>query len=145
MTLLSIDFGDRRTGIAVGDRQTGVVTPLEVIELPVGPALVAALRERIREYRAEALVVGLPRLGDGRETDRSRKTREFVRGLLLSATLPVFFQDEFASSDAADEQMSRSGLTHRQKKRRRDALAAAVILRDFLASGRESPDLLPGT
>ena len=48
MRYLAIDLGERRTGLAVGDDQTGVVTPLSVLELPRGGALIDALVKALK-------------------------------------------------------------------------------------------------
>jgi putative Holliday junction resolvase len=59
--------------------------------------------------------------------------RLFAGHLRELCALPVHFFDERLSSFAAEEHLRGSGLTHKGKRRRRDALAAAEILRGFLA------------
>ncbi|MCC5828027.1 MAG: Holliday junction resolvase RuvX, partial [Phycisphaeraceae bacterium] len=113
MQLLAIDLGDKRTGMAVGDSETGIVTPVDTIESPGGDHLLEAIGRYAREYGADRLVIGLPRHDGGRESDRSRAARAFAARLHETLNLPVHFQDERYSSAAADDQMSRSGLTHR--------------------------------
>ncbi len=49
MRYLAIDLGGKRTGLAVGDDETGVVTPMRVVELPRGEALLAAIGAAIEE------------------------------------------------------------------------------------------------
>ena len=133
MRYLAIDLGDKRTGLAAGDDVTGVVTPLVVLEVPRGDALVEAVSRAAAEHRPDALVLGLPLNMDGTEGDRARLTRVFGTALATRSGLPLHYQDERLTSDAASERLARSGRTHRQKKAIRDALAAAEILRDFLA------------
>jgi putative Holliday junction resolvase len=151
---LAVDVGDKRTGLAVGDAETGIVTPLGVVALPLGyakrkrgggaayeidaGALIGRLVEIALEEEAERVVVGLPLHMDGAEGDRARLVRAFgaaLEGALLEAGAVaggVVFADERRSSARADEWMARSGLTHKQKKRRRDALAAAAFLGAYL-------------
>ncbi|MEO0476580.1 MAG: RuvX/YqgF family protein, partial [Planctomycetota bacterium] len=62
----------------------------------------------------------------------AEKCKAFADKLGEATRLPVHLHDERLSSAAADEQMAMSGLTHKQKKARRDALAAANILRGYL-------------
>ena len=135
--LLALDLGDKRTGLAVGDTITRLVTPVGVVELPMsegerGHALIADLARLAREHEAEALVVGLPLNMDDTEGPRAKLVRAFAGRVGEATGLPIVFQDERLTSVEADWQMSRSGLTHKGKKKRRDALAAAAILRDFL-------------
>jgi len=134
---LAVDLGDKRTGLAVGDDVTGLVSPAGVIETPVSQTdgLVEAVAAACDEYGAGALVVGLPINMDGTEGPRAKLARELGARLGERAGVPVRFQDERLTSAEADWSMARSGLTRGQKKSRRDALAAAAILRDFLERG----------
>src|SRR5690606_34893250 len=96
----------------------------------------AALTALVHEHAAEALVLGLPLNMDGTLGPAAEKTQAFAETLLEATGLDVYLVDERLSSAAADEAMARSGLTHGQKKARRDALAAAAILRAYFASKR---------
>lgn len=153
MRYLAIDLGDKRTGLAVGDSVTRLVSPCEVVETPIanagGAELLTALRRAAVEHLGEAvpnrnageLVVGLPINMDGTEGQRAKLVRAFAARIAETTGRAVHFQDERLSSADADWSMARSGMTHKQKKQRRDALAAAAILRDFLESraGGTSP------
>lgn len=132
MRYLAVDLGDKRTGLAVGDDVTGMVTPLKVLELPGNAALFTALHSAAQESDAGAVVIGLPLNMDGSEGPAAKHARELGEQLAEVTGLPVLFQDERLTSYAADQHMARSGRTHKQKKTLRDALAAAEILRDFL-------------
>lgn len=136
MRYLAIDLGRKRTGLALGDDQTKLVSPLAVIELPEGPPLLEALVKTIDEQKPVALVVGLPIKMEGGEGAAAQHVREFARTLQLRTGLDLHFQDERLTSFAADQQMAQTGRTHKQKKELRDALAAAEILRDFLENKR---------
>lgn len=153
MRYLAIDLGDKRTGLAVGDSVTGLAAPLEVVEVGInlnsGTALLEALARVIeahigpsrpgsRSAAAGALVVGLPLNMDGTEGPRARIIRAFAARIAARTGLPIHFQDERLTTVQADWDMARSGLTRREKKERRDGLAAAAILSDFLAVARNS-------
>ena len=140
MRYVAIDLGGKRTGLAVGDDETGVVTPLRVVELPQGEALLAAIGAAIEAHGPNALVLGLPLNMDGTEGAAAKAARDFGTVLAERTGRPVHYQDERLTTFAADQQMARSGKTHKQKKRIRDPLAAAEILRDFLqAEGTDGP------
>jgi putative Holliday junction resolvase len=132
MRFLSIDLGEKRTGLAVGDDDSGVISPVDVLEIARGDRLLEALLKAIKQHEPGELVIGLPINMDGTEGPAARIVREFGKQLQQRSALPVHFQDERLTSYAADQQMSQSGRTHKQKKQLRDALAAAEILRDFL-------------
>lgn len=141
MRYLAIDLGDKRTGLALGDSQTRLASPVEMIGVPLsqrgGAALIDAIREALdRLVGAGApceLVIGVP-LIDGEETARSKLVRAFGKSVAEATGRIVHYQDESLTSSDADWSMARSGLTRQQKKARRDALAAAAILGDFLSA-----------
>ena len=133
MRILAIDLGDKRTGLAAGDRETGTVMPVAVLEIPRGPLLVDAILDLIKEHEPSQLLVGLPLNMDGSEGDRAGICRAFGDTLQQASELTVSYQDERLSSDEANRRMAGSGRTHGAKKRLRDALAACVILEDFLS------------
>ncbi|CAN5872346.1 Holliday junction resolvase RuvX [soil metagenome] len=136
MRYLCIDLGDKRTGLALGDPEMRMASPLEVLEVPVthdaGKALLAALVKAARESGATALVVGLPLNMNGTEGPRAKMVREWGARIGAATSLPVHYQDERLSTAAADWQMARTGMTRGEKKARRDAIAAAGILKEFL-------------
>jgi len=134
VNVLAIDLGDKRTGLAVGDDQTGIVTPIDVVETSDPATRLDAIARLAQEHEAGALVVGLPLNMDDTEGPAAKAARAFAATLESKTSLPVHLFDERLSSYQADQHMARTGMTHKQKKRRRDALAAAVLLRDYLAS-----------
>jgi putative Holliday junction resolvase len=134
MQVMAIDLGDRRTGIAIGDEETGAVMPLEVLEVERGPRLIEALQETIAAHSPGRLVIGLPLNMDGTEGDRATICRTFGAQLSEATGLAYACQDERLSSHEADARMARSGRTHGKKKQLRDALAACVVLEDHFAA-----------
>ncbi len=139
MRYLAIDLGAKRTGLAVGDDATGIASPLDVIVTAAEAERLRFIARAIDDQGPDALVLGLPLNMDGSEGPAARAARAFAGQLQQRFGLPVHFADERLSSVAADEQMARTGLTHKGKKRRRDALAAAAILRAYLATRPPHP------
>ena len=139
MRFLAIDLGDKRTGLAVGDDVMGLVTPAEVLSVPIsadaGNSLRAAVVRAIEAHLGprDAVVVGLPLNMDGTEGPRAKLARSFGEEIARASGRAVHFQDERLTSAEADWSLAGSDLTHKQRKGVRDALAAAAILRDFLA------------
>jgi putative Holliday junction resolvase len=145
MRYMALDLGDKRTGVAVGDSITGLATPVEVLQVPVsergGAALLEAIGRAVEEHigRGGQLVVGLPLNMDGTEGARAKAVRALAERIGAATGCAVHFQDERLTSASAEWSLARSGLTHRQKKERRDAVAAAAILSDFLAARSRQP------
>ena len=130
---LSIDLGDKRTGIAAGDDVTGIITPLQVLAV-AHTQVMDELLKVIAAHKPDAIVLGLPLNADGSDSPAAKKARLFGEALAHRAALPLHFQDERLTSYAADQSMAQSGRTHKRKKELRDALAAGEILRDYLDS-----------
>jgi len=141
MRYLAIDLGDKRTGLAVGDSLTKIAGPVAMLDVPIdrsgGDALLDAIEGACREHLGEdptrgELVLGLPLNMDGSEGPRARLVRAFATRVSGRTGRAVHLHDERRSSERADERMARTGLTRGQKKARRDAIAAAGVLQDFL-------------
>lgn len=135
---LAIDLGDKRTGLAVGDTFMRTASPVGQLEIPIdrnaGKDLIAALVKAANDHLgpADQLVVGLPLNMDDTEGPRAKLARDFAAKLQQATCRAVHLHDERRTSIAADARLSQSGLTHKQKKARRDAIAAAAMLQDFL-------------
>lgn len=136
---IAIDLGDKRTGLALADSITGIASPAGMLEVPItehnGEALLNAIAKAIDALVGPApadLVVGLPINMDGTEGPRAKLVRAYAQRIAARTNRKVHFQDERQTSMAANERMAQSGLTHKQKKARRDAIAAVVILQRYL-------------
>ncbi|MBX3364504.1 MAG: Holliday junction resolvase RuvX [Phycisphaeraceae bacterium] len=147
MRYLAIDLGERRTGLAVGDDFTRIATPLTVLDIAraddQGRALLRAVARAIEEHLGplDTVLLGLPLNMDGSEGPAAKALRAWADLLRpLIGNRPILFHDERLTSADADWRMARSGLTHAQKKQRRDALAAAAILRDYLENSPRADD-----
>jgi putative Holliday junction resolvase len=144
MRYMAVDLGAKRTGIAVGEAVTGIVSPVAVLQVPMaegdGEKLLGAIAAASVEHLGEVgrgrgeIVVGLPLNMDGTEGGGAKQAREFGARIAERTKRVVHFVDERLSSAQAEWELAGSGLTHGQKKERRDALAAAAVLREFLAS-----------
>ncbi len=132
MRYLCIDPGDKRTGFALGDDVTRIATPLQIETTSSDEQRLVAILKVIEENDPGELVIGLPLNMDGGEGPQAIKTRALAKQISQCTGLVVHLFDERLTSYAAEAQLSELDLTRGGKKQRRDALAAAVILRDFL-------------
>lgn len=133
-TILALDVGDKRVGVARASLVARLPAPLATLQR--GTGFFEQLQQLIAEERAVALVVGLPRGLDGQETGQTKITRSFVDELQEQTDLPVHLQDEALTSRKASKELEANGQPYQRGDI--DALAAAYILEDFLA---EHPDL----
>lgn len=130
--LLGIDYGLKRIGLAVGDTDGRIAVPVTVLENLTNPRQqVDAIVRVADEYAVDEFVLGMPLHMDDSVGKQAKITQSFGKLLGEVSGCVVHECDERLSSAAADDYMQQSELTHKQKKARRDALAAQVILQTF--------------
>jgi putative pre-16S rRNA nuclease len=135
-TLLGLDFGRRRLGVAVGSSITGTANPLSTISVrDEGPDW-PALERLIGEWRPSRLVLGLPYNLDGSEHALRPQVEDLARELQARFELPVELVDERLTSREAEARLREarsSGMRRRRvDKEAVDAMAAALILEQYL-------------
>ncbi|AQQ71919.1 Putative Holliday junction resolvase [Limihaloglobus sulfuriphilus] len=135
MRYLAIDYGDKRSGLAVCDAGETIVTPLKVLQ--TDGALLKHIIKVIEDEAAEAVVVGLPLNMDGTEGGQAAKVRDFVSQLSAKTGLKVFLHDERLTSFEAEDILGPAQMSWRKRKKILDAVAAAVILKSFISSSSD--------
>ncbi|ABB37115.1 Holliday junction resolvase YqgF [Oleidesulfovibrio alaskensis G20] len=132
MKYLGIDYGTRRTGIAVTDGAGMMAFPRRTIVMSTRDAFFAELLSVVEEERPAGVVVGLPLLAGGEETLITRQVRNFVARLRRRSSLPVYLVAEELSSFEAGEDLREAGLSFREREAVVDQQAAVRILESFL-------------
>lgn len=130
MRYLAIDYGDKRTGLAVCDAHETLCSPLDV--LATSGRLADQIAEIARDQNIGEIVVGLPLNMDGSEGPRVKIVKAFVNELQAVYPRPIHLFDERLSSFEAEQKFAGMGMTRKKKKKRLDAVAAAAILQAFL-------------
>jgi putative pre-16S rRNA nuclease len=133
--LLGVDYGSVRVGLAVTDADRIIASPLEVRERQGADRDAEFFRQLIEREHIGGIVVGLPLHTTGREGVKAREARAFGEWLAGVTDLPVTYADERFSTAFAESALWDAGLTHKKRKRRRDAVAAQVMLQAFLEAG----------
>lgn len=128
--LLGLDLGERRIGVAVSDDTGVIASPLKIIDLK--HARLDDVAQLARDLAVAGIVVGLPRGMSGDEGYQAREVRAMSAELELIVELPILFWDERLTSAIADRVLTASGRSTRQRKKERDAIAAAVMLQSYL-------------
>lgn len=134
--VLAIDYGQRRTGLAVTDSLQIIANGLTTVETK---ALMDYLRQYTAKEPVERFVVGLPKQTNGRDSDNLPRVRSFV-GQLKKAypDIPVEWYDERYTSVMAHQAMLMGGLKKkdRQNKALVDEISACIILQGWMESRR---------
>jgi putative Holliday junction resolvase len=137
--ILAIDYGRRRLGLALSDRLGMTARPLAVWIRTNRRRDLARLREICRLHGAGRIVVGWPLHLDGTAGEMAVEAARFAEQVRKNLCLPVELADERLSSWEAGQMAGEPEVRGRGSRRRakaKDDLAAAVILRDYLARRR---------
>lgn len=148
---LALDVGAARIGVAISDATGFLASPYTTLYVTRDESQTwAAIQRMVEETDAEGLVVGLPISLDGEIHAQAKRVQAFAERLKVHITVPITFWDERLSTVEAERllvergdvnlgkrQKTTGGRKHSQSKRRRkkqeiDALAAAVILQEYL-------------
>lgn len=143
MRVIGIDFGAKRVGLALSDPTATLASPWQTVPGGQPIAVAARLATIVADLAAdadglEAVVVGLPRRLDGSDNDQTPLVRVLAAELERASGLPVVLQDERLTSHEADERLARTERDWRKRKKQVDAVAAAIILQDYLDARRNT-------
>ncbi len=134
MRYLAIDYGTKRTGLAICDPTETIVSPLAVIRSEKG--LLGKILEVVSSENVGAIVLGLPLNMDDSQGPQAKLTLKFAEKLRKSLQIPVHLQDERLSSFEAEEKLFSADLKRSEVEERLDAVSAAEILEAFLEQKR---------
>jgi putative Holliday junction resolvase len=133
--LLGVDYGTVRVGLAVTDTERRFAFPLTTYPRRTRNEDAAYFRELVEREEIGGLVVGLPVHTDGREGQKAIEARAFGQWLAETTGLAATFFDERFTTAQAESALWSAGLTHRQRKERRDRVAAQILLQTYLDAG----------
>ena len=120
-TFIAFDYGEKRTGVAVGNRLLGTAQPQGSIHAQ-GDARFVQIAQRIKEWQPDAIVIGVPYHPDGAAHENTTRAKKFGRQLHGRFSLPVFEVDERYSTTEALASGAKDA----------DAASACIILEQFL-------------
>jgi putative holliday junction resolvase len=130
--LLGVDYGKVRVGFAVCDADQVMASPLEILTRKNRELDSAAFLRLVKREQAVGLVMGLPLHMDGGMSEQAEEAKKYAEWLVSLSGLPVDYMDERCTTHAAELLMLAAGLTNKQRKERRDKLAAQFILQTYV-------------
>ena len=146
MTVMGIDPGAQRIGLAVTDPLGAAAHGLPTVEAQPDGSEIDRIAELVRERNVERIVVGLPISMDGTEGPQARKVRGFIKRLRAAVPdVPVETVDERLTSARAHRALSEEGVGMRERGRRVDRMAAQLILTRWLNRQADAEDEEPET
>lgn len=135
--IVALDLGAKRIGVAVSDALAISITPLQALARTNWKQMLRDVDDLVRRFDAQTVVIGFPLRLNGSVGDSAVQARQLARKFARSLAVPVFLQDERLSSFAAEQNLRAEGRKRREVSTLVDSEAAAVILRDFIASDQE--------
>jgi putative Holliday junction resolvase len=140
MRALGIDYGERRIGLALSDATGLLASPWKKIANEANVVIAARrLADEVRALQAQdgdgglgAIVIGLPRRLNGEPNDQTARVQKLAQLLAAEVSVPISLQDERLTSHEAETLLAGRERDWRKRKDQLDALAAALILQDFL-------------
>ena len=137
MRVMALDVGHKRIGVALSDPGQVLASTLQVIERKGRQRDLATVVQLVRQHEVGRIIVGYPRSLNGTVGQQARFVERYVAVLEKklgdsSLDVPVVLWDERFSTVVADRLMAEAGRKGRERRERIDAVAAAVILQDYL-------------
>ncbi len=133
MIIMSVDYGDVRTGIAVCDKNEILASPVTVITERNADVLAEKITALAKERKAELICMGLPKNMDGTEGFRADACKTFADKLHEKSGLQVVMRDERLTTVNAHNILSMNDVRGKKRKNTVDAVSAVLILEDYLS------------
>jgi putative Holliday junction resolvase len=130
--ILSIDYGKKRTGLAVTDPLQIIATGLCTVETP---KLLSFLKEYFSNEKVQLIIIGMPANLDDTDTHATPLVKNFIRQLQKKfPAIPVKEMDERFTSKLASQAMLQMGLKKMQRRNKAliDEIAATMMLQEYL-------------
>lgn len=131
MKIIAIDLGLKRIGLAYS-ADKNFVTPLNAVERKNRNQASSEVKAIIKEWEADAVVIGIP-LGGSSEDEMRRRVEHFMN--LVDFKGPVYFQDEANSSLEAEASIK--GVIKQKRDGRIDSLSAKIILERWIMANKD--------
>jgi putative Holliday junction resolvase len=135
LKILGVDYGQVRIGLAVSDPDRKFSFPLASYTRRDRQADAEHFRAVVSAEEVGSIVVGLPVHLDGHEGRAAAEARRFGAWLAEATGLPVSFYDERFTTVEAETALWDAGLSHRERRARRDKVAAQILLQTYLDAG----------
>ena len=130
--ILSLDYGEKRIGIAISDSKCSIALPSETYERDKTNKVFSYIKEFIKENNVQAVLIGMPYNMDGSEGEKCQNVRIFSKKLLESIDINIIFWDERFSTQVQEEILIENNLSRKKRKKVIDKLAASYFLQSFL-------------
>lgn len=132
MSVLGLDFGEKRIGVALSDELNFMAHPAGFIKYRSEVQVFAELKRRVEESQIEKIVVGLPKTMKGETGKQAEKVLLFVESLRKHFSCPIVTWDERLTTVQAERALIEQDMSRAKRREKRDAIAAEIMLQSYL-------------
>jgi putative Holliday junction resolvase len=139
LTLLGVDYGERRIGLAITDAMEMIASPMQTLQND--KTFIARLKEIVRAHNVDTVVVGMPLKLDGSRGPAAEKTARFADELQGELDADVTTFDERLTTVQAERSMLRHDISRKKRAQRRDEMAAQFMLQTYMDAKKRKASL----
>ena len=132
MTILGLDFGEKRVGVARSDELNFMAHPVGFILRSSDDQLIDSVQKIIKESDIEKIVVGLPKTLKGETGTQANKVLRFIELLKNKIKCPIVTWDERLTTAQAEKALLGQDVSRQKRKLKRDAISAEIMLQSYL-------------
>ncbi|MDR0296397.1 MAG: Holliday junction resolvase RuvX [Rickettsia sp.] len=132
--IIAIDYGTRKTGIAISNQEQTIAMPLKTIYETIEENKIKSILDLVATYSICGIVVGLPISMNGQSSEQTIIVLKFSTKLSFVTNLPIYLQDERFTSLAANNLLKSLRIKRRERNQKDDSVAASMILETTLDS-----------
>ena len=137
MSILGLDIGDKRTGVAISNDVSSICTPLNYIPSKDINYFLKNLYNLIIEKKINKIIIGLPKLLSGKEGERAKYSRYISKKIKeKNKNLEIVLWDERLTSKQAEKYLLESGVEKNKIKEKIDSASAVIILESYILGQR---------
>jgi putative Holliday junction resolvase len=134
---MSIDYGEKRIGIAITDPLKLWATPYKTIQNLGWKHVSAEIIEVVKSQQIDRIIIGLPLHVSGDDSEKTLQVREFSQKVQNVTELPIVLFDERYTTCDANDILRQKGLNWQQSKQIVDPIAAAVVLTSYINDNKD--------
>ena len=131
-TILCLDLGKKRIGLAISDVNQKIATPYDVIKEKKFSEVLEIIKNLVKEFDIGSIIVGDPINMDGSLGPKSQSSRSFIANINKDIYIPILLWDERLSTVAAEKSLIEADISRKKRGEVIDKIAANIILQNFL-------------
>lgn len=134
MNILSIDYGERRIGFAIGNSNRKIATPLSVIQNVSLDSVIENIIQVVKNYEIDSIIIGIPLNEDSTESMQATRVRDFCSKIKKKINLTIMGIDERFTSVNSEKLLLDLDMSRKKRKKYIDSIAATIILQSYFAN-----------